>query len=175
MQVEWSEIDGVALLRFPKYEDERGTFKRLMESNLGSKDGHILQTSLAKNLKAGTIRGLHYQAFPSIEWKYLNCIQGKIFDVMVDIRPRSETYGDFAAIFLTEEDNLTLVLPPGIAHGYQTLVDNCIVIYHMNDEFQANLSMRLAYDDPTVGIKWPLAISSISKQDKDAMNWPAEY
>jgi dTDP-4-dehydrorhamnose 3,5-epimerase len=112
----------------------------------------------------GTIRGLHLQIEPFTEEKLVSCVQGSIFDVLVDLRPNSSSFGKFAAIELNQENNLQVYLPKGLAHGFQSLSPNSIVQYILTSEHSPACSISInPFGD--LGIDWPVADFTISKKD----------
>ena len=118
---------------------------------------------------------MHFQSKPSLEWKLLNCIVGEVFDVLVDVRKFSSTYGAHASIHLSANINQTLLVPPGVAHGFLTLCDYSSLIYFMSDSYQPSLARRLKFDDKSIGITWPRKVEVVSKEDLEASPWPLEY
>ena len=168
-------LRGVTLLRGDLQEDERGAFRRIVDvpllESLGL-DPAVVQISAATNHRAGTVRGMHYQAAPHGESKTLWCTHGSVFDVLVDIRPGEPTYGAWISVHLAAGAPIALHVPPGIAHGYQTLEDDSALTYVMGTPYVAESARSLRFDDPTVGIGWPLPVTAISARDRDAPLWP---
>jgi dTDP-4-dehydrorhamnose 3,5-epimerase len=128
-----------------------------------------VQANISTNLKAGTVRGLHFQHAPHSEVKLVQCVKGSIYDVVVDARKESETYLQWAGIELSEENGVMIYVPPGFAHGYQTLTDAANVLYLVSEFYTPELEGGLRYDDPKLGIRWPRAVSDISEKDG---RWP---
>ena len=157
--------------------DERGYFRRLYDQSIFERvaQGDVVQTSISENSIKGTVRGLHYQKQPSLEWKFVTCLTGSIYDVLVDLRPSEKTYGKHITFNLHEQSSLILIIPPGVAHGFQTLSDNTKVMYQMTDYFNPNLSARVKWNDEALGISWPLEATAISCEDREANPWPQEY
>jgi len=114
---------------------------------------------------SGTIRGLHYQRPPSREGKVVRCVRGGIFDVLVDLRPDSPTFLRHVGVELTSVNRLALYIPPGFAHGFQTLEAGSQVWYQMTDRYQPELAGGLRWDDPTLAIEWPLRPSAMNERD----------
>jgi dTDP-4-dehydrorhamnose 3,5-epimerase len=165
-------LAGSFVLELERREDERGYFARsfcLNEFKTHGLDFSIVQSNVARTLKKGTVRGLHYQIPPSREAKLMRCTQGAVFDVIVDLRPDSTTYGKHFGIELTQDNGRALFVPPMFGHGYQSLEDNSEVTYLVSDFYNPGCERGLRHDDPAFNITWPLAVSSIS--DKDRM-WP---
>ena len=114
----------------------------------------------------GAIRGLHFQAEPKPEIKLIRCAAGKIFDVLVDVRPDSPTCGKWEGFELSAENRRQLYVPGGFAHGFQCLVDNCEVFYQMSEFFAPDLARGLRWNDPSLQIHWPLEPTVISPKDR---------
>lgn len=121
--------------------------------------------SLSHNRIIGTLRGLHWQSEPGRETKIVRVIKGRIFDVAVDIRPHSPTFGAWAAFELAAGDGRAVFIPERFAHGFMTLEDDTEVLYQMNEPFSPELARTLRWDDPELRIEWPLAPRSISDRD----------
>ena len=114
---------------------------------------------------AGTLRGLHYQYQPNSEMKVVTCLKGKIWDVAVDLRRNSKTFLEWHAEILSEENQLSLSIPKGFAHGFQTLTPDVEVLYFHSAPYDANTEAGLRYNDPALNIRWPMEITAISKRD----------
>ncbi len=170
MRVEWQEIPGVVLSQAQVFSDDRGSFTKLASENHGF-TSH--QVASAFNQKAGTIRGMHWQTPPHAETKMLWVSSGKVLDVLVDMRPESATFGSWTGVELDDSTPHTLTVPTGVAHGYQTLVDNTSLIYLINGHFAPESGRTLLWNDQTVGIDWPLTVSRISEADQKGMLWEA--
>ena len=168
MRIVQTSLKGCALIEIEPNRDERGMFARLFCSNEFREAGlptDFLQESVSRNLKRGTTRGLHFQRPPSNEGKLVRCTQGRILDVVVDIRSSSETFLSCVDIELSAENCRAIYIPPGFAHGFQTLENNCDVSYAMTDHFQPNLGAGLRWNDPRLAIDWP--IEDIVMNDRD--------
>jgi dTDP-4-dehydrorhamnose 3,5-epimerase len=149
--------------------DDRGSFSRSFcarEFERHHLDATIAQCNISLNAKAGTLRGLHFQAPPHEEAKLVRCTRGAIYDVAVDIRPTSPTYLEWYAIELTPDNNRMMFVPRGFAHGFQTLVDNSEVFYVMFEFYHSESARGLRWNDPALAISWPLADPIISDRDK---------
>jgi dTDP-4-dehydrorhamnose 3,5-epimerase len=156
-----------------RHVDNRGSFFRawcLDECAEHGIDFAPLQANLATNPRAGTLRGLHYQLAPHAETKLVRCVRGSVFDVIVDLRPDSATFGRWFGTQLTADNARTLVAPPGFAHGYQTLEDESDVFYMTSAVYTPSAARGLRFDDATVGIRWPLTPTVMSEQDS---GWPS--
>lgn len=163
-------LAGLWLIELELREDERGFLARTFcENEFGQ---HGLNTSwpqcnltLTKN--CGTIRGMHYQADPKPEIKLIRCAAGKIFDVLVDVRRDSPTFGKWQGFELSGQNRRQLYVPGGFAHGFQCLTDNCEVFYQMSEFYVPELARGLRWDDQSVGIQWPLPEPLVSERDRN--------
>jgi dTDP-4-dehydrorhamnose 3,5-epimerase len=126
----------------------------------------VEQCNISFNRRSGTIRGLHFQRYPSAECKLIRCTRGAIFDVAVDIRPFSPTFLRWEAFELTSDNHDALYLPAGIAHGFQTLVDESEVYYQMSANYDGPRAAGIRWDDARIGIEWPLTPTVISDRDR---------
>lgn len=152
--------------------DERGSFARMMCRDEFSSHGLIpdyVQHNMSISTRAGTIRGMHYQRAPFSEAKLVRCLRGAILDIIVDLRAASSTYLEHGAFELTAENQLQLYVPPGFAHGFQTLVDNVEVSYLVSAPYTPAAEGGVRYSDPLLAIRWPLPVSVISTKDNC---WP---
>jgi dTDP-4-dehydrorhamnose 3,5-epimerase len=128
-----------------------------------------VQANMSLSVQRGTIRGLHYQIAPALEAKLVRCTRGAIFDVVVDLRPDSPTYRSWYGTHLSADDGRMLFVPEGCAHGCQAM-DDMSELYYMTSAFYSPDNVRgLRYDDPAIGIRWPLEVSAVSDQDR---GWP---
>ncbi len=162
-------LAGVWMVEPEPLEDERGFFARTFcreELAAHGLEPTVAQCSLSYNHRRGTLRGMHYQAPPAEEAKLVRCTRGAIFDAVVDLRAGSPALGRYAAAELTAENRLALYVPPGFAHGFETLVDDCEVFYQMSVPYAPGLARGFAHDDPEVGIPWPLPVAVISERDR---------
>ena len=149
-------------------EDERGYFARLYCSDIFSRHGlntKWQQSNVSLSRKKGTVRGLHFQYPPSSEVKYVRCTNGVIYDVVVDVRRNSTTFGCFAAVTLNSEKQNAVYVPKGFAHGFQALSENVEIMYMVSDQYNPETECTLNPLDETLNIEWPISISSISKKD----------
>ncbi len=164
-------LDGVFRVDPAPVEDERGCFARLWcrESfRAAGLDLAIEQTSASFNRQAGTLRGLHFAWPPAREAKIVRCARGRMLDVLLDLRPGSPTYLGHLAVELDPDRRTALVVPPGVAHGFQTLVDDTEVHYMMSEAYRPDCSAGVRPDDPVFGVAWPLPVRAISPRDRDA-------
>lgn len=167
-----SPIPGAWTIDPTPHVDERGRFWRAWCAEEFAAHGITfapVQGNMGSSHRAGTLRGLHFQAVPHPEAKLVRCTRGAVFDVLVDVRPGSRTYGRWFGVDLTAENGRMLYVPPLCAHGYQTLEDDA-EIYYLTSAAYAPQSVRgLRFDDPIVGIRWPLPPTAVSDQDQ---GWP---
>lgn len=162
-------IDGAWILRLSPHEDERGFFARLWcaaEFERRGLSASLSQCSLSYTRRAGTIRGMHYQAAPREEVKVFRCVRGAIYDVLLDLRPDSPTYKRWTARELTAENRLAFYIPKGVAHGFQALTDDVEVLYLIDEPYDAALARGVRWNDPAFGIEWPLAPGPMSEKDR---------
>jgi dTDP-4-dehydrorhamnose 3,5-epimerase len=165
-------IEGVAIIDLEPREDFRGFFARMFcteEFEAAGLDPRVDQCNLSFNHRAGTLRGMHFQVAPHPEAKLIRCIRGAIIDVIVDMRPDSPTRLQHVAVELTAANRRSFYVPPYFAHGYQSLEDDTEVFYQVTGSYEPSAERGLRYDDPALGIEWPLPVTVIS--DKDAA-WP---
>jgi dTDP-4-dehydrorhamnose 3,5-epimerase len=163
------------VVEIEKLEDERGFFAEGWKDETAAEQGIQVtfnRTNISYNKKAGTLRGLHSQLPPFEEAKLVRCIQGAIFDVIVDIRPSSPTYLKWHGIELTAENHRMLYIPPGFLHGFQTLVPDTTVFYQVAGRYKPNSEVGACYNDPAFGIEWPYVAHERILSQKD-MSWPA--
>jgi dTDP-4-dehydrorhamnose 3,5-epimerase len=170
MRIEALPLDGAFLLIPEPIADDRGSFSRVFDRAVMGQHGletEFPEWSLSRNAKAGTLRGLHWQADPHWEVKLVHCVQGAIFDVVVDVRPNSPTFGRWYGEVLSGENQRVLYCPRGFAHGFQSLTDNADIYYHISEPYRAGGARGLRWDDPEVGVAWPRADRRIVS-DRDA-------
>ena len=161
-------LSGAFIVEPEPIHDERGFFARLFDAGEFSDRGleaSFPQWSVSYNRRAGTLRGLHYQAAPAAEVKLVRCTAGAIYDVIVDLRPDSPSYRRSVAVELSAENRRILYVPEGFAHGFQTLAEGCEVGYFISAEYRAELQRGVRWDDPAFGIEWPEAERTISARD----------
>ncbi len=159
-------LEGCHLIKNFHYLDIRGSFRKILPFLEESKpvEFTINQVNLSSNSLAGTIRGLHYQVDPFLETKLISCIQGSVLDVLLDMRPNSKTFGKLAYYRLSPSEG-SLLVPPSVAHGFQSLEDNTLLLYLHSNEYNPRYSRGVNPLDPHLGIRWPLPISSVSDSD----------
>ncbi len=149
--------------------DERGSFARLYcaEAFDAVMPGLcFVQVNLSVTHRRGTLRGLHLQRAPSQEWKLVRCLRGRVFDIAADLRRGSSTYGRWFALELNEEQPHALLIPPGVAHGFQALSDDAQLLYQHSAVHAPALEDGVRHDDPLLAIRWPLPVSLVSPRDR---------
>jgi dTDP-4-dehydrorhamnose 3,5-epimerase len=167
-------LDGVCLVSLEPRRDERGFFARTWcaaEFERAGLEARIVQMSLSRNPRAGTLRGLHYTLPSSREAKLIRCSRGRVLDVALDLRRGSPSYLQHVAVELDADSGDALYVPPGVAHGFQTLVDDTDVSYAMTEAYREELTRGVRYDDASFGITWPLAVSAIHERDRRYPDW----
>jgi dTDP-4-dehydrorhamnose 3,5-epimerase len=160
---------GLLVIQTKPVLDHRGEFTRMYcqdEFSSIELSKPIVQINKSKTLKPGTIRGLHFQSGVNAEDKIVSCIAGKVFDVAVDIRPESKTFLSWFGIELSSENNISLLIPAGFAHGFQSIDENSEIIYFVTNKYNSMAENGIHPLDASVNIKWPLDCSDMS--DKDA-------
>jgi len=168
MLFEALEVGGASLVRLERRTDPRGYFVRTFCAREFADHGlpeAFVQASLSFNEHKGTVRGLHFQWPPSREGKLVRCIRGALLDVLLDLRPASPSYLKHCALELTQENGDAVYIPPGVAHGFQTLAARTEVLYQMTDFFAPELSTGVRWNDEAFGIRWPLPDIVISEKD----------
>jgi dTDP-4-dehydrorhamnose 3,5-epimerase len=153
--------------------DERGFFARAWCQEEFAQHGvevEFVQANLAVSNRAGTLRGLHFQAAPHGEAKLVRCVRGGAFVAIADMRANSPSFGQWLGVELTAENRRALYVPKGCAQGYQTLSDNTEMFYQMSTAFVPGAGRGIPYNDPFFKIQWPVEITSISEADQ---KWPA--
>jgi dTDP-4-dehydrorhamnose 3,5-epimerase len=149
--------------------DARGGFARILDGDELRARGLVAtyaQTSVAWNERAGTLRGLHVALPPAREVKIVRCIRGAAFDVIVDARAGSRTFGAVATVILDERNRHSVYVPAGCAHGYQTLVDDTELCYAISSPYRVEFDGGIRYDDPALGIAWPREVNALSDRDR---------
>jgi dTDP-4-dehydrorhamnose 3,5-epimerase len=165
-------IAGVRVIEPEPHTDDRGRFVRAWCVREFAEHGlkfSPLQANMGFSVRRGTVRGMHFQEAPALEAKLIRCTRGAIFDVTLDLRPESPSYGRWCAAELSAENGRMLYVPEQCAHGYQTL-EECTEIYYMASAVYCPSSVRgIRFDDPAFNIQWPLVATVVSEQDR---NWP---
>lgn len=164
-----TSIPGAFVIDIEKMEDERGFFARSFCQEEFSAHGlqtQVAQSNVSFNRKKGTLRGMHLQIHPAAEAKLVRCTRGAVYDVIVDVRPRSLSYCKWIAVELTEDDGRALYVPEGVAHGFQTLIDDTELFYQMFTFYTPEFQRGVRWDDPAFGIEWPLPDPIMSERDR---------
>ena len=159
MEITPTFISGVHVIKRVPLGDDRGSFARLFcrrELEAAGLCGDIAQANLSTNAHKSTLRGLHTQTDEHAEDKLVICVSGSVFDVCVDVREGSQTFGKWVGETLSAENGLALYVPKGFAHGYLTLTDNAHVLYFVSQFYSPGAEVGYRFDDPAFGIKWPL-------------------
>lgn len=168
MQIQACDIPGVHLVQMEPAFDERGFFARTFDRRAFAALGlrwEVEQTSLSFSRTLGTLRGLHWQAAPSREAKLVRAVRGRVYDVVVDVRPGSPAFGQWRGFELSARAGAAVYVPEGCAHGFLTLEDDVEILYQMSEAYRPELSRALRWDDPALGIEWPIAPRVISTAD----------
>lgn len=170
MIFEQTPIGGVFLITLEPIADERGSFARTFaahEFEAHGLDARVVECNVSSNRRAGTLRGLHYQAEPHGEAKLVRCSRGAIFDVVVDLRPESPTYCAWFGADLSAANGVMLFVPAGLAHGFQTLADGSEVTYQMSAAYSPEHARGVRWNDPAFGIQWPAGgARTLSERDR---------
>jgi dTDP-4-dehydrorhamnose 3,5-epimerase len=167
-----TNLKGAFLIEPERKEDQRGFFARTWcqqefeDHGLNSK---LVQCSVSFNNKKGTLRGMHFQVAPFDETKLVRCTKGEIFDAIIDLRSDSPTFKKHFSVLLNEENRLMLYIPPGFAHGFQTMSDNTEVFYQMSQLYSPEHARGVRWNDPVFGIQWPADERIIIDRD---LNYP---
>ena len=168
MQFHPTTLPGVWMIELEPREDERGFLARTYcEEEFGNRGlgVHWPQCNLTLTKRRGMVRGLHYQAAPKSEAKLIRCVAGAVWDVIVDLRPDSSTFGQWESFELTGENHRQLYVPGNFAHGFQCLTDNCQLFYQMSESYVPELARGVRWDDPQLRIPWPVPEPALSARD----------
>lgn len=163
-------LSGVFVIEVERQEDSRGWFARSWSEEECASRGlaaHFSQCSISYNKKRGTVRGMHYQAIPHEEAKLVSCIRGSIIDVVVDLRPESETYLKHITVELSAQNHRMVYIPAGCAHGFQSQEDETEVYYQISTPYAPDFARGIRWNDPLFAITWPLPVSVISDRDRE--------
>lgn len=167
-------IKGVLRVRTETHVDSRGSFGRIFcceEFAALSLPTLFEQSSVSHNIQAGTLRGLHYQPGPYAEAKFVRCVRGSVFDVVVDLRQDSPTRGRWIGETLSAGNAVGLYIAPGLAHGFQTLEDESDVLYQITPAYRPGHGAGVRWDDRAFGIRWPIADPFLSERDATYPDW----
>lgn len=172
MRFRETELLGAFVIELEALEDSRGFFARVWCEKEFEEHGlvpRIAQVNTSFNVKAGTLRGMHYQTAPHEETKVVRCTRGSLYDVIVDLRPDSPTYKRWTGVELTATNHTMLYVPAKFAHGFITLEDSTELTYLISEAYAPGVARAIRWDDPEFNIEWPRPVEEIS--DKDA-GWP---
>ena len=167
-----TDIAGAWVIDPDPHEDERGRFMRAWCAREFSEHGLDflpVQANFGFSVHKGTVRGMHFQEAPALEAKLVRCTRGSIFDVVLDVRPGSSTYGKWYGVELSAENGRMLYLPEHCAHGYQTLEEGTEIYYMASEVYTPGSARGMRFNDPAFSIRWPLPATMVSEQDR---NWP---
>ena len=163
-------LPGAYRIRMNLSADERGFFARRFCAETFRRydlEPDFVQRSISFNLRRGTLRGLHFQAPPGLETKIVRCTRGAAFDVIVDLRAGSPTYGRWHGEELSDDNRVMLYVPKGFAHGFQTLMDETEIDYEITPAYVPAAARGIRFDDPTLAIAWPMADAVVSPRDRE--------
>ena len=164
-------LEGLYLIRLQPHPDQRGFFARAFcvdEFGAAGLPTDFPQHNIARSLRTGTLRGMHMQLAPYGEDKYVRCVNGRIFDAVVDLREESPTYRKSTAVVLDAASGDALFVPQGFAHGYQALEPDTDVFYAMSARYAPKAARSIRWNDPALGIDWPIADPIVSEPDRNA-------
>jgi dTDP-4-dehydrorhamnose 3,5-epimerase len=164
-----TKLKGAFVIDLERREDQRGFFARAFcqtEFKAHGLKPVIAQVNIASTLRKGTLRGLHFQYPPAAETKLVRCTRGAILDIIVDLRPESATYLQHVSVELNEENQRALYVPERFAHSYLTLSDNTDTSYHVGEFYTPEAEGGLLYNDPRLGLEWPIPITTVSEKDQ---------
>ncbi len=170
MRFQETKLPGAWVVELELLGDERGWFARTFDADEFARrgmDATVVQCNASFNARRDTLRGLHYQAEPHGEPKLVRCVRGAIFDVAVDLRPDSSTYCQWHAVELTAENRHAYYIPAGLAHGFQTLSEDCEVLYQMGARYVPEAARGVRFDDPAFAIEWPRPAGELVISERD--------
>ena len=166
------KINGLFLIIPDLHIDERGVFRRSFCKEVFEKNGvsfNSLQGNISENFNKHTLRGFHYQSSPSNESKIITCVTGSLFNIVLDLRKKSNTYKQWSTLEINSKKGQSIYVPAGCANAFLTLEENTIVHYYMNDSYNPNACKGIRYNDPAFSFKWPFEPKIISEKD---LNFP---
>lgn len=169
MRFNRTAIEGVVEVAIDWHRDERGGFGRVFCAEEFAVHGLIVnfaQCSISSNLRRGTVRGFHLQGAPYAEAKLVHCVAGRLFDVALDLRPESATYGKHHVAELSPESGRMLFIPEGCAHAFQTLEDATSLVYYISLPYHPECASGVAWDDSAIGVAWPVKDAILSERDR---------
>ena len=169
MKLHWTPIDGLWDVETVPRSDERGSLTRLFCADVFAAVGadlRFVQTNHTVTRRRGTVRGLHFQRPPALEAKLIRCLRGRVFDVVVDLRDGSPTFAHWHAVELSGSNQRQVLVPPGCAHGFQALADDCELLYQHTAPYTPACEDGVAHDDPRLAIAWPEPVTAVSDRDR---------
>jgi dTDP-4-dehydrorhamnose 3,5-epimerase len=183
MRFEPTGLADAWLITTEPHNDARGRFARVYckeEFEAHGMSRPLVQASLSFNRARGTVRGLHFQWPPSREGKLIRCVRGAVFDAIIDLRPDSRSFMQQFSAELSADNQASLYVPDGFAHGFQSLLDDSELLYQMTDFYSAQLSAGYRFDDPALGVAWPQPVTEVSERDRngprfDISSYVSEY
>ena len=164
-----TKLEGAFNIEIEPNQDDRGFFARSWDKKIFEKNGlnsDIAQCNISRSKKKGTLRGLHYQINPFQETKLIRCTKGKVFNVIIDLRPDSKTFQQWDGIELTEENHIMRYIPEDFANGIQILEDDSEIFYQVSQFYTPNSERGIRWDDPTFKITWPLVPTNMTEKDQ---------
>jgi dTDP-4-dehydrorhamnose 3,5-epimerase len=171
MKLLGTSIAGVCEIETVPHVDARGALIRLFCTEIFEAAGvlpsgsRFVQVNHSTTSRRGTVRGMHFQRAPALDTKLIRCLRGRVFDVAVDLREGSPTFGRWHGVELSEDNQRELLIPPGCAHGFQALTDDAQLLYHHTAAYAPQREGGVRHDDPLLGIRWPLAVALLSPRD----------
>ena len=169
MTFEQTAIPGVWLVDLEPHKDSRGFFARTWCAEEAAAHGlnpACVQCSVSFNQRRGTLRGMHWQAEPCAEAKWIRCIRGAVWDVALDLRPDSSSYGKWVGVELSADNRRMIYIPADVAHGFQTLENDTELFYQMSEPYVPGLARGVRWNDPAFGIAWPIVNPVMSDRDR---------
>jgi len=174
MLIKERRIKGIFEIQLKPYEDRRGFFMRVYDTQLFEEykiDRNWVQENHSLSVEKGVIRGMHFQFPPHSEAKLIRIINGKIYDVFIDLRKGSPTFGQWDSITLSADNKKMIYIPRGFAHGFCTLTENCEILYKMDNYYAPNSEGNIKWNDADIGINWPVSDPIISEKDFKAKSF----
>lgn len=171
MQITPTAIPDVKIIKPKRFHDQRGFFSETYRKELLAEAGiraEFVQDNHSMSFERGVVRGLHYQIDPHAQTKLVRVVRGAVFDVAVDIRRSSATFGKHVSVVLSAEEWNQILIPRGFAHGFCTLEANTEVVYKVDDYFSSECERGIFWNDPQLGIEWPIGVQQARLSDKDS-------